>query len=84
MSETIIKFTVVVSAFIMLIFYAKRKNTISSALCGMSGGGAILLLLHFFGGYIGFSPPVSLFNTAVSLALGIPGVIIIAAVNLMK
>lgn len=68
----------------MLIYYAKRKHTLASAFFGMSSGGASLLLLHYFGGYIGYAPPVNLFNTSVSLILGIPGTALIMALNLVK
>ena len=66
---------------IMIVYYAKRKHTVSSALIGMTSGAAALVLLHYFGGYIGYAPPLNLFNTAVSLVLGIPGAVLVTAVN---
>ncbi|MGN0613266.1 MAG: pro-sigmaK processing inhibitor BofA family protein [Porcipelethomonas sp.] len=83
MNEYIFKGIWVIAGIIMLRFYAKRKNTVRSAFFGMISGGIALVLLHYFGGYIGFTPPVNLFNTMVSLILGIPGVVLIAAVNLL-
>lgn len=66
---------------IILRMYAKRKHTVRSAFFGMMSGGISLAALHFFGGYIGLDIPLNLFNTAVSLILGIPGTAVIAAVN---
>ena len=83
MNDYIFKFIWIVAGLIMLRVYAKRKGTVKSAFVGMLSGGAALILLHYYGSYIGFSPPVNLFNTVVSLVLGIPGVALIAAVNLL-
>ena len=71
----------VILGIIMIVYYAKRKHTVSSALFGMTSGAAALVLLHYFGGYIGYAPPLNLFNTAVSLVLGIPGAVLVTAVN---
>lgn len=84
MNDMIYKGIWVVSAIIMIIYYARRKHTVRSALSGMLSGGAALLLLHYFGDNLGYSPPVNLFNTAVSLVLGVPGAALIMAVNLIK
>lgn len=84
MNDMIYKGIWVVSAIIMIIYYARRKHTVRSALSGMLSGGAALLLLHYFGDNLGYAPPVNLFNTAVSLVLGVPGAALIMAVNLIK
>lgn len=81
MNDYIFKFIWIAIGIIMLRIYAKRKSTIKSALFGMLSGGAALILLHYFGGYIGFSPPLNLFNTMVSLLLGIPGLTLIVIAN---
>ncbi|MCI7803726.1 MAG: pro-sigmaK processing inhibitor BofA family protein [Oscillospiraceae bacterium] len=83
MNDMIYKGIWVVSAIIMIIYYARRKHTVRSALSGMLSGGAALILLHYFGDNLGYAPPVNLFNTAVSLVLGVPGAALIMAVNLI-
>ncbi len=84
MNDIIFKGILVAIALIMLIYYAKRKHTIRSAFMGMFSGGCTLLLLHYFGGEFGFSPPVNFFNTIISVVLGIPGAILIMAVNMFS
>ncbi len=66
----------------MLKVYAKRRKTIRSAFFGMITGGVSLLAIHYIGSYIGFTVPINLFNTIISLILGIPGTAIILGVNL--
>ena len=83
MNDYIFKIIWIVIGIIMLRIYAKRKSTIKSVLFGMVSGGTALISLHYFGGYIGFSPPLNLFNTMVSLLLGIPGVALILISNLL-
>lgn len=84
MNEIIFKGIWAVIILIMLIYYGKRKHTVKSAFMGMFSGGTVLLLLHYFGGEFGFSPPVNLFNTIVSVVLGIPGTALIMAVNMIS
>lgn len=84
MNDMIFKGIWAAAGIIMLIYYARRKNTVKSALSGMLSGGAALVLLHYFGDNLGYAPPVNLFNTAVSLVLGVPGAALIMAVNLIK
>ncbi|MBE6845174.1 MAG: hypothetical protein E7508_05585 [Ruminococcus sp.] len=72
----------VVLGLFMLKTYGKKENTIRTAFLGMASGGASLVILHYLGGYLGTVIPVNLFNTIVSLILGIPGVILIACVNM--
>lgn len=84
MNEMIYKGIWVVLGLVMIIYYAKRKHTVRSAFSGMLSGAAALILLHYFGDNLGYAPPVNLFNTGVSLVLGIPGAVLIMAVNLIK
>ncbi len=84
MNDMIYKGIWCVIGIIMIIYYARRKHTVRSALAGMLTGGAALILLHYFGDSLGYAPPVNLFNTAVSLVLGVPGAALIMAVNLIK
>lgn len=72
----------IILGIIMLRFYAKRKHTVKSAFAGMMSGGIALVAVHYLGNYIGITVPVNLFNTAVSLILGIPGAALITAVNI--
>lgn len=83
MDNIIFKVICVTAALIMLVYYAKRKHTVRSALAGMVSGGTALLLLHYYGSAFGYAPPVNLFNTAVSLILGIPGAAAVMAANLL-
>ncbi len=84
MNDMIFKGIFVAAGIIMLVYYARRKNTVKSALSGMLSGAAALVLLHYLGDNLGYAPPVNLFNTAVSLVLGVPGAALIMAVNLIK
>ena len=60
----------------ILFNYMKSKKPVPSALKGMLSGGLSLIAVHFFGGYAGFYLPLNFFTAAISLILGIPGVII--------
>lgn len=82
MNEYIFYGILILMGVVMLRFYAGRKHTLRCAALGMGTGGAALLLLHYFGGYIGYAAPLNLFNTAVSLILGIPGAALIAGVGI--
>lgn len=84
MYDMIFKGICVAIILIMVVYYAKRKNTIRSAFVGMLSGVAALVLLHYFGDRIGYSPPVNMFNTGVALTLGIPGTALIMAVNIIS
>lgn len=83
MNDKILIFIIIAAGLAMMIFYGRRKHTIKSALKGMLSGAAALVFVHYLGGYIGFSPPLNIFNTAVSLILGVPGVVLIMGVNLL-
>lgn len=60
----------------MLLNYIKSRKPVLSALKGMLSGGLSLAAVHFFGGYAGLYLPLNFFTAAVSLILGIPGVLI--------
>lgn len=83
MDKMIFKGIWIAVGLIMLIYYARRKHTVRSVFFGMLSGCIALVLMHYFGGKLGFAPPVNLFNTAVSLILGVPGVVLIMVVNLI-
>jgi pro-sigmaK processing inhibitor BofA len=65
------------SAAIMLIYCMKSERSAAAAFKGMISGGGLLLAVHFLGGYIGLYLPLNFFTAAVSLILGMPGVMII-------
>ena len=83
MNENIFKAIWVIAGIIMLIYYGKRKKTLRSALFGMTSGCAALVGFHYFGDYVGFAPDINMFNTMVSLILGIPGAVLIMAANIL-
>ncbi|MCM1228291.1 MAG: pro-sigmaK processing inhibitor BofA family protein [Clostridium sp.] len=83
MNEMLFKAILAAAGLVMIIYYAKRKHTIKSAVFGMASGGISLLLMHYLGNNLGYAPPVNLFNTAVSLVLGIPGTALIMAANII-
>ena len=69
---------------VMLCTLAKRKHAFICSLMTMLSGGGALLLLHFYGDRLGFAPPINLFNTAVSLIMGVPGAALVEAVNIIS
>ncbi len=73
------------AAILMLLFllreYRRQRHPFRAFLMGSGTGLAALLLAHCFGDAIGFSPPLSLFTIGISLVLGIPGVLLLAAVH---
>ena len=68
---------------IMLIFYGRTKRPVKNAVVGMSLGGIGLVGVHFLGGYIGITLALNLFNTTISLLLGVPGVILLVVGNFL-
>lgn len=70
-----------VLGIIMLIFYGRTKKPFKNALIGMILGGIALVGVHFVGDGIGISLTLNLFNTMVSLILGIPGVVMLVVLN---
>ena len=68
---------------IMLIFYGRTKRPVKNAVVGMSLGGIGLVSVHFLGGYIGITLALNLFNTTISLLLGVPGVILLVVGNFL-
>ncbi len=75
--EIILWGILVVSAIIMLIYYGKSDAPIRSSLKGVFFGAAALAAVHFLGAYFSFTLPLNIFNIAVSLILGVPGVILL-------
>ncbi len=73
-----------IAGIIMLLTYAQRDHAFIHSLIGMMSGSGALLLFHFYGDRLGYAPPVNLFNTAVSLIMGIPGAVMIEALNIWK
>ena len=68
----------------MLYEYLHRKRTkLAAFLLGTFSGTGMLLLLHFFGGRIGFSPPLTVWTVSVSAAAGIPGVLLLGAMHFL-
>ena len=66
---------------IMLIFYGRTKRPIRNATIGMTLGGIGIVGIHYLGGYIGISLALNLFNTMISLLLGLPGVVLLIIGN---
>ena len=83
MKEYIFWGILIILVIIMIGTYAKGKKTFTLAFSGMMTGGIALIILHYFGEYINISLPVNLFNTAFSLILGIPGLILTSVINFL-
>ena len=65
--------------------YLHRKtHRISAFLLGTGSGIAALLLASFFGDTVGFSLPVTLYTLFVSAAAGIPGVLLLYLMHILK
>ncbi|MBE6850611.1 MAG: hypothetical protein E7504_02570 [Ruminococcus sp.] len=62
---------------LLIIFYIRQRKRIRTFLLGSISGLSALILLHFYGGFIGFTPPLSVFNLVFSAILGIPGVVLL-------
>ncbi|MDO4863902.1 MAG: pro-sigmaK processing inhibitor BofA family protein [Ruminococcus sp.] len=56
----------------MVVYYARRKHKLLSALFGSGSGLAALLLVNYFGGQFGAYLPMNLFNVCGSTVLGAP------------
>lgn len=74
--NTDILFTLIwcIAGAIMLFYYSRKRHPVLYALFGMGTGGLALMLMHFYGEKIGVHISLNLFNTMISLILGIPGV----------
>lgn len=68
---------------VMLIYYLKRQRKIASFLFGAFTGTAALLLLNEYGGAIGVTIQLNLFNLAGSAVLGVPFVIFLVIMNFL-
>lgn len=68
----------------MLWQYLHRRRRLAGVLCGAGSGIAGLLLLHFFGGAWGLALPLTLFHLGVSAVGGLPGVLLLIAVQRLE
>ena len=84
MNNAILWSVLAMVGIIMLIFYGRTKRPVKNAVIGMSLGGISLVGVHFLGSYIGITMALNLFNTAISLLLGIPGVLMLVVGNFIK
>lgn len=71
------------AGLILLVFYIRQKKRIRTFLLGSVCGVSTLTLLHFFGGFIGYAPTLSLFNLMLSALLGVPAVGMLYAAELI-
>ena len=60
---------------IMLIYYGRCEKPIRTAFFGMFSGGTTLVIAHFLVEQYDMELKLNLFNSLISLILGIPGVI---------
>jgi hypothetical protein len=67
----------IVCYVVMLLYHIKRKTPIFSAVSSMLLGVSLLMVCHYFGQSIGFTPQINLFNTMLSLTLGVAGVLLV-------
>jgi hypothetical protein len=65
-----------VSLIAMLVYYRKRKHPILTATVSMVVGVSSLIACHYLGYSFGFSPPINIFNTMLSLTLGLPSIVL--------
>ncbi len=65
------------AAIALLVFYLRCRRRIRTFLLGSTSGLASLILLHCYGGAVGFAPTLCWFNLAVSVFLGVPGVVLL-------
>ncbi|MBR6420641.1 MAG: pro-sigmaK processing inhibitor BofA family protein [Oscillospiraceae bacterium] len=69
----------------MLHEYARpRKHRPAAAAAGIGSGLAGLLLLHFFGARFGVALPLTVFTASVAAVGGIPGVLLLCGLTLLK
>ena len=67
------------AALCLLWLYMHHRRRILAFLLGSVTGLAALILLHFYGGAIGFAPPLNLTNLACAAILGVPGTLLLMA-----
>lgn len=76
-TENITSLLYIGAAVLLLLFYIRQRHRIRTFLLGSISGVSVLVLLHFYGGFIGFTPPLNAFNLIFSAILGIPGVVLL-------
>ncbi len=76
-TENITTLLYIGAAVLLLLFYIRQRHRIRTFLLGSISGVSVLVLLHFYGGFIGFTPSLSAFNLIFSAILGIPGVVLL-------
>lgn len=79
--QLIFYITLAAVCIIMSAHYLRARKPVRTALKGMISGALALILLNGWGGIIGLYLPINLFNTLISLVLGIPGVIALAVIE---
>jgi hypothetical protein len=68
---------------VMLRHYRQQNHPLLSATISMLCGVGALIVFHYFGQNFGFTPPINLFNTMLSLILGLPSLLLIYIANLL-
>lgn len=82
--QTVLMLTAAAGILWMLWEYLRRRRTKCAAfLLGTFSGIASLVLCHFYGAGIGFTPPLTLCTLGIAAAAGIPGVILLAVMQLL-
>lgn len=84
MNDIILWGTVGLCGLIMLIYYFKNKKKLRCLLFGTLSGAIALIVVHYLGTYLGELVPLSGLSIAVSLILGIPGVVMLIVINLLQ
>ncbi len=65
-------------------YYRRKTHRFVSFLIGTCSGIAALLLLHFYGGVIHFTPPLTIYTVFVAAGAGIPGVGLLYLMELLQ
>ena len=82
--QTVLLLIAAAAVIWMLCEYLHRKRTRCAAfLTGTLSGIAALVLCHFFGARIGFVPPLTVCTLSVAAVAGIPGVILLAVMQML-
>lgn len=71
----------VAASLIMVYETLRRTHRLRTMLLGSGSGIAALILLHCYGGAIGLYLPLTLLHTGMAAVLGIPGVLLMAALS---
>ncbi|HAM68848.1 MAG TPA: hypothetical protein DCP68_04460 [Ruminococcus sp.] len=82
--HSLLLLTAALSLLWMLREYLRRRTKAAAFFLGTLSGIAALLICHFFGAAFGFVPPLTVWTAAVSAVAGIPGVVLLAVIDLLK